>query len=80
LKLQDGFELIAKILYPMAQPTFFATASEAATITFLPVHGILMPEAYDYSAPVVNSVGTETILMGKALGSALHINGNTLKT
>lgn len=71
LKLQDDFELIAKIPYHIAQPSFFATASEAATLTFLRVQGIPVPEVYDYCATAENPVGTEYILMEKAVGVCL---------
>ncbi|PSN74907.1 hypothetical protein BS50DRAFT_628163 [Corynespora cassiicola Philippines] len=35
LKMQEGFELIAKTRYHITRPEYFATASEAATLTFL---------------------------------------------
>ena len=71
LELQDGFELIAKIPYHIARPEYFATASEAATLTFLRLKGIPVPEVYSYSATVENSVGAEYILMEKAPGVCL---------
>ncbi|KAF1842081.1 kinase-like protein [Cucurbitaria berberidis CBS 394.84] len=71
LKLQDGFELIAKIPYHIARPEYFATASEAATLTFLRSIGIPVPEVYDYSATADNPVGTEYVLMEKAPGICL---------
>lgn len=46
VKFKDGFELIAKLPYHIAQPTYFATASEAATLTFLRSKGIPVPEVY----------------------------------
>ncbi|PVH92051.1 hypothetical protein DM02DRAFT_722216 [Periconia macrospinosa] len=57
LKLQDGFEMIAKIPYHIARPEYYATASEAATLTFLRSKDIPVPEVYDYSATVENPVG-----------------------
>jgi hypothetical protein len=68
LVLQDGFELIAKIPYSMTCPPYFATASEAATLTFLRSRGIPVPEVYAYSATAEDPVGTEYILMEKAPG------------
>jgi hypothetical protein len=74
LELQDGFELIAKIPYHIARPEYFATASEAATLTFLRLKGIPVPEVYSYSATADNPVGTEYILMEKASGVCLASN------
>jgi aminoglycoside phosphotransferase (APT) family kinase protein len=71
LELQDGFELIAKIPYHIARPEYYATASEAATLTFLRLKGIPVPEVYSYSATVENPVGTEYILLEKASGVCL---------
>jgi hypothetical protein len=50
LKLEDGFELVAKIPYRIARPKHFTTASEAATLTFLRLKGIPVPEVYSYSS------------------------------
>jgi aminoglycoside phosphotransferase (APT) family kinase protein len=71
LELQDGFELIAKIPYHTARPEYFATASEAATLAFLRLKGIPVPEVYSYSAKADDPVGTEHILMAKASGDNL---------
>ncbi|RMZ75887.1 hypothetical protein DV738_g5227, partial [Chaetothyriales sp. CBS 135597] len=68
LDFQTGFELIAKIPYRIAVPHYFATASEAATLTFLRLKGIPVPEVYAYSATVENPVRSEYILMEKAPG------------
>lgn len=73
LEFQDGFELIAKIPYrtTAALPEYFATASEAATLTFLRLKGVPVPEVYSYSASIDNPVRTEYILMEKAPGLCL---------
>ncbi|KAF2811522.1 uncharacterized protein BDZ99DRAFT_487255 [Mytilinidion resinicola] len=71
LELQDGFEMIAKIPYHIARPEYFATASEAATLTLLRLKGIPVPEVYSYSTMLENPVGTEYILMEKAPGVCL---------
>ncbi|KAF2278906.1 uncharacterized protein EI97DRAFT_492537 [Westerdykella ornata] len=71
LEMQDGFELIAKISYHIARPEYFTTASEAATLTFLRVNGIPVPEVYSYSASAENPVRAEYILMEKAPGVCL---------
>lgn len=79
LVLQDGFELIAKIPYHIAQPAYFATASEAATLTFLRLKDIPVPEVYSYSTSVDNPVGTEYILMEKASGVSLASKWGSLQ-
>ncbi|KAH8730345.1 amidase signature domain-containing protein [Phaeosphaeriaceae sp. PMI808] len=79
LQLQDGFELIAKIPYHIARPEYFATASEAATLTFLRLKGIPVPKVYSYSAKVENPVGTEYLLMEKAQGVSLASKGGNLE-
>ena len=68
LELQNGFELIAKIPYNVSLPRYYATASEAATLTFLRLKGIPVPEVYAYSATSANPVRSEYILMEKAPG------------
>jgi hypothetical protein len=75
LTFQDGFEMIAKIPYHIEVPRYYATASEAATLTFLRLQGIPVPEVYVYSANRENPVGTEYILLEKALGVPLLPSG-----
>lgn len=75
---EDSHELIAKIPYHIAQPEFYATASEAATLTFLRGKGIPVPEVYDYSATGQNPVGTEYIHMEKAPGECLTSSWNSM--
>lgn len=71
IQFQDGFEMIAKIQYHLVEPKYFATASEAATLTFLRSEGIPVPEVYGYCASADNPVGAEYILMEKAAGDCL---------
>jgi hypothetical protein len=59
LTLEDGFELMAKVPYHIAVPKYCATASEAATLTFLPSKDIPVPEVYGYCANAENPVVTE---------------------
>jgi aminoglycoside phosphotransferase (APT) family kinase protein len=72
LVLEDGFELIAKIPYHIAVPKYYATASEAATLTFLRSKDVPVPGVYGYCADAENSVGTEYLLMEKAPGVCLR--------
>jgi aminoglycoside phosphotransferase (APT) family kinase protein len=71
LGLEDGFELIAKIPYHIAVPRYYATASEAATLTFLRLKDVPVPEVYGYCADAENPVGTEYLFMEKAPGVCL---------
>ncbi|KAH7394510.1 kinase-like domain-containing protein [Pyrenochaeta sp. MPI-SDFR-AT-0127] len=71
LRMQDGFEVIAKVPYHTIRPDYFATASEAATLTFLRLQGIPVPKVFDYSATARNPVGTEYIIMERAPGVCL---------
>jgi aminoglycoside phosphotransferase (APT) family kinase protein len=68
LRMKDGFKLIAKVPYYIAAPTFYATASEAATLTYLKSKGIPVPEVYAYCAQKDNIVGNEYILLEEASG------------
>lgn len=76
---EDVFESIAKILYHSAVPKYFATASEAATLTYLRKKGIPVPRVYGYCANAENPVGAEYILMEKAQGTSLQDTWHTLK-
>lgn len=75
---EEGFESIAKILYHSTVPEYFATASEAATLTFLRAQGIPVPRVYRYCANAENSVGAKHILMEKAQGTSLQDKWFTL--
>ncbi|KAI8943383.1 hypothetical protein NX059_001397 [Plenodomus lindquistii] len=68
LRLEDGFDIIAKIPYHISKPDRFATASEVAPLEFLRVKGIPVPKVYDYSTSAENEVGAEYVLMEKAAG------------
>jgi aminoglycoside phosphotransferase (APT) family kinase protein len=71
LTMEDGFDVIAKIPYHIAVPEYFATASEAATLTFLRSKGVPVPKVYSYCAYAENPVGVEYLLMEKAEGVSL---------
>ncbi|PWY64178.1 hypothetical protein BO83DRAFT_402664 [Aspergillus eucalypticola CBS 122712] len=71
--MNDGFEVIAKILYRFTGPKYYATASEAATLCFLYAKGIPVPQLYGYSPSEDNTVGVEYILMEKAMGIFFNI-------
>lgn len=70
--MEDGFEVIAKIPYPLTVPKTFATESEVATMDFLHSKGIPVPRVYTYSSKPDNPVGTEYIIVQKAPGKPLE--------
>ncbi|KAK2731594.1 Phosphotransferase enzyme [Onygenales sp. PD_40] len=72
LDLEDGFQAIAKIPYPIAVPKHYATASEAATLQFLHSRGVPAPKVYGYASTDENPAGTEYIIMEKARGVGLE--------
>jgi hypothetical protein len=76
--MDDGFEAIAKIPYSSTGPKYYATASEAATLTYLNSKGIPVPRVYGYSSSENNPVGVEYILMEKAKGIPLDATWFTM--
>lgn len=72
LTMQDGFEIIVKIPYPLAGPKYYATASEAATLQYLFSLGIPVPRVFGYSPSDSNELGVEYIIMEKAPGVGLQ--------
>lgn len=66
--MEDGSEAIAKIPYKIAVPAHYATASEAATLELLYLHGIPVPKVYGYSSTSDNEAGAEYLVMEKASG------------
>ncbi|KAL3496588.1 hypothetical protein BJX62DRAFT_221908 [Aspergillus germanicus] len=57
--------------YSSTGPKYYATASEAATLTYLHSKGIPVPRVYGYSSSENNPVGVEYILMENAKGIPL---------
>ncbi|KFY76276.1 hypothetical protein V498_09687 [Pseudogymnoascus sp. VKM F-4517 (FW-2822)] len=78
LTMEDGFEVIAKIPYPLAVPKHFTTESEVATLDFLRSKGIPVPPVYAWSSKSENTVGAEYIVMEKAPGQPLENRWFTL--
>lgn len=72
ITMRDGFQLVGRIPYFSTEPKHLVVASEVATMRFLRLHDIPVPEIYSYSATSENSAGTEYIFMelvrGKNLG------------
>lgn len=71
LTMKDGFQMIARLPYPLTKPRALAIASEVATMDYLRGHGIPTPLVYSYSASANNPVGAEYILMEKIPGRCL---------
>ncbi|KAJ5348736.1 phosphotransferase family protein [Penicillium brevicompactum] len=69
--MNDGFQLVARIPYPVTEPKFFAIASEVATMDFLRSQGIPVPKVVGYSASSDNAAETEYIFMELVQGNNL---------
>ena len=71
ITMHDGFQMIARIPYPVTVPKFHAVASEVATMSFLRANGGPVPEVYGYSPTSDNAAKTEYIFMEYVLGTNL---------
>jgi hypothetical protein len=71
ITMHDGFEMVARLPYPITVPKFYATASEVATMRFLRAFGLPVPEVYDYSPLSDNAAKTEYIFMEFVKGTKL---------
>lgn len=71
ITMVDGFQMIARIPYPVTEPKFYAVASEVATMAFLRANGLPVPKVYGYSPTSDNAVKTEYIFMELVRGTKL---------
>jgi aminoglycoside phosphotransferase (APT) family kinase protein len=71
ITMHNGFEMVARIPYPVTVPKFYALASEVATMRFLRSSGLPVPEVYDYSPSPDNAAKTEYIFMEFVRGTNL---------
>jgi hypothetical protein len=71
ITMHDGFEMVARIPFPITGPKFYAIASEVATMRFLRDFGLPIPEVYDYSPLSDNAAKTEYIFMEFVKGTKL---------
>ena len=71
ITMHDGFQLIARIPYPVTQPKSYAVASEVATMAFLRAHDLPIPQVYGYSPTSDNAAKTEYIFMEFVGGTKL---------
>ncbi|EED82498.1 predicted protein [Postia placenta Mad-698-R] len=63
ITLDTGFQLVARIPYPLLVPKAYALASEVATMDFLRSRRLPIPKVYGYSFTSKNEAETEYILM-----------------
>ncbi|KAM5433157.1 hypothetical protein MferCBS31731_007154 [Microsporum ferrugineum] len=72
ITMRNGFQLVARIPYPITGPKDLLIANEVATMDFLRSQGIPVPKVYGYSTVSTNPAGTEYIFMelihGRNLG------------
>ncbi|KZT08926.1 protein kinase subdomain-containing protein PKL/CAK/Fmp29 [Laetiporus sulphureus 93-53] len=71
ITMHGGFEMVARIPYPVTVPKFYAIASEVATMRFLRSSGLPVPEVYDYSPSSDNAAETKYIFMEYIKGTKL---------
>ena len=71
ITMHGGFEMVARILYPVTVPKFYAIASEVATMRLLRSSGPPVPEVYDYSPSSDNAAKTDYIFTEFMRGTKL---------
>ncbi|KAF8259802.1 kinase-like domain-containing protein [Lactarius quietus] len=71
ITLDTGFQLVARIPYPLLIPKAHALASEVATMSFLRSKRLPIPKVYAYSFTSKNVAETEYILMEYVEGTDL---------
>ncbi|KAJ3570443.1 hypothetical protein NP233_g4388 [Leucocoprinus birnbaumii] len=71
ITMHDGFQMIARVPYPVTEPKFYAVASEVATMAFLRAHGLPVPKVYGYSPTSDNAAKTEYIFLEFVKGTKL---------
>lgn len=67
----DGLAVIAQLPYPCTIPPVFGIASEVATMHFLQLHGIPVPQIFAWNSSAVNPVESEYVIMAKVQGKEL---------
>ncbi|KAK8229524.1 kinase-like domain-containing protein [Phyllosticta capitalensis] len=71
ITMRGGFEFVGRIPYVMLEPQGLVTASEVATMDFLRLHGLPVPQIFDYSDTPNNGARTEYIFMERVPGKCL---------
>lgn len=68
----DKTAVIARLPYPCTLPLAFGIASEVATMQFLRMHGLPIPQLYAWAPSVENVVGSAYMIMAKVEGQELE--------
>lgn len=71
ITMRDGRRVIARVPYPLTKPTSLLVASEVATMQYLRLQGLPVPDIYGYSATTENPSGVEYIIMEYISGRVL---------
>lgn len=71
ITMRDGFQMVARIPYPVTVPKYYYIASEVATMTFLRTSGLPVPEVYGYSPVTDNAAEIEYTIMEFIQGTTL---------
>lgn len=69
--MQDGFEFVARIPFPVTEPRSLLIGSEVATMDYLRSNGLPIPKVFGYSTTTDNPAGTEYIFMELVKGTSL---------
>lgn len=69
--MQDGFQIITRVPYPVTEPKRLVVASEVATTKYLREHGIPVPRIYGHCSYSENPAGTEYMFMELVKGTNL---------
>lgn len=68
ITMKDGQQIVARLPYPSTLPKRYAVASEVATMDLIRFYGLPVPRIFSYSTTSNNPVGSEYIIMEKAVG------------
>ncbi|KAJ5568609.1 hypothetical protein N7450_011095, partial [Penicillium hetheringtonii] len=71
ITMQDGFQFVARIPFPVTEPKALLIGSEVATMDYLRSHGLPIPRVFGYSTITDNPAGTEYIFMELVQGTSL---------
>lgn len=71
ITMHGGFQMVARIPYPVTIPKYFTVASEVATMDLLRSSGLPIPKVYGYSSVPDNVAETEYIFMEFIEGTSL---------
>jgi aminoglycoside phosphotransferase (APT) family kinase protein len=69
---EDKTAVIARLPYPCTLPPSFGIASEVATMQFLRLHGVPVPQLYAWASSAENALGSAYTIMVKVEGKELE--------